>query len=50
MQSKSDKNTVPDDLPPRTQQMVEALSPANTHLDLDDAMQAWIDEMDKKHK
>jgi hypothetical protein len=50
MQSKSDKNTVPDDLPPRTRQMMEALGPATTDLHLDDDTQAWIDAMDKKHK
>lgn len=38
--SESDKNTVPDDLPPRTRRMVEALGPATTSLDLDEDTQA----------
>ena len=46
----SDKNTVPDDLPPRTRQMVNALAPATTDLDLDDNTETWVDAMHKKHK
>lgn len=43
-------STVPDDLPPRTRQMVEALGPATEALDLDDDTQAWIDAAHEKHK
>jgi hypothetical protein len=50
MESMSDKNTVPDDLPPRTRQMVDALGPATTDLDLDDDTEAWVDAMHEKHK
>jgi hypothetical protein len=50
MTSKADKNTVPDDLPPRTRQMVNALNPAPTDLDLDDDTAAWVDAMHEKHK
>ena len=39
-ESESEKNTVPDDLHPRTQRMVEALGPATTSLDLDEDTQA----------
>jgi len=46
----SDNNTVPDDLPPRTREMVEVLGPATTSLDLDDDTKAWIDAMHEKHK
>ena len=49
-ESASDKNTVPDDLPPRTRQMVDALGPAKTDLDLDDDTEAWVDAMHEKHK
>jgi hypothetical protein len=45
-----DYNTVPDDLPPRTRQMVEALGPATETLDLDDDTRAWIDAAHEKHK
>jgi len=45
----SDKNTVPDDLPPRTRQMVDALGPATTDLDLDEDTEAWVDAMHEKH-
>lgn len=45
-----DKNTVPDDLPPRTKEMVETLGPATASLDLDDDTQAWVDAMHEKHK
>jgi len=50
MESMSDENTVPDDLPPRTRQMVDALGPATTDLDLDDDTEAWVDAMHEKHK
>jgi len=46
----SDKNTVPDDLPPRTREMVESLGPATTDLNLDDETSAWVDAMHEKHK
>ena len=50
MSSNSDKNTVLDDLPPRTRQMVDAPGPATTDLDLDQDTEAWTDAMHKKHK
>lgn len=50
MTSKSDKNTVPDDLPSRTRQMVDTLGPATTDLDLDEDTEAWVDAMHKKHQ
>jgi antitoxin component of RelBE/YafQ-DinJ toxin-antitoxin module len=50
MESMPDENTVPDDLPPRTRQMVDALGPATTDLDLDDDTEAWVDAMHEKHK
>jgi hypothetical protein len=46
----SDPSTVPDDLPPRTRQMVEALGPATDALDLDDDTQSWINAAHEKHK
>jgi hypothetical protein len=46
----NDYNAVPDDLPPRTRQMVEALGPATESLDLDDDTRAWIDAAHAKHK
>ncbi len=46
----SNKNTVPGDLPPRTRQMVNALGPATTDLDLDEDTEAWVDAMHDKHK
>ena len=49
-ESESEKNTVPDDLHPRTQRMVEALGPATTSLDLDEDTQAWVGAMHEKHK
>lgn len=49
-ESTSDKSTVPDDLPPRTRQMVKALGPASTNLDLDEDTEAWVDAMHEKHK
>ena len=49
-ESVSDKNTVPDDLPPRTRRMVDALGPATTNLDLDENTEAWVDAMHEKHK
>ena len=49
-ESESEKNTVPDDLPPRTRRMVEALGPATTPLDLDEDTQAWVGAMHEKHK
>jgi hypothetical protein len=49
-ESAPDKNTVPDDLPPRTRQMVDALGPATTDLDLDEDTEAWVDAMHEKHK
>jgi hypothetical protein len=49
-ESASDKNTIPDDLPPRTRQMVDALGPATTELDLDEDTEAWVDAMHEKHK
>jgi hypothetical protein len=49
-ESASDKNTVPDDLPPRTRQMVDALGPATSDLDLDEDTKAWVDAMHEKHK
>lgn len=45
-----DKNTVPDDLPPRTQEMIDALGPSTMDLDLGDDTQAWVDAMHEKHK
>ncbi|MFB6247590.1 MAG: DUF6364 family protein [Salinibacter sp.] len=50
MDSASDKNTVPDDLPPRTRQMVDALGPATTDLDLDEDTEDWVNAMHEKHK
>lgn len=50
MKSKSAKNTVPDDLPPRTRQMLDALAPPKTDLNLDDDTQARVDAMHKKHE
>ena len=50
MTSKSDTDTVSDDLPPRTRQMVNALAPATTNLDLDDDMEDWVDAMHEKHE
>jgi hypothetical protein len=50
MTSKTNKNTVPDDLPPRTRQMVDALGSATTDLDLDEDTAAWVDAMHEKHK
>ena len=50
MKSKSDKNTVPDDLPPRTQQMLDALGSSMSKLNLDADTQAWIKAMHEKHK
>jgi hypothetical protein len=50
MDSASDKSTVPDDLPPRTRQMVDALGPATTDLDLDEDTEAWVNAMHEKHK
>lgn len=49
-ESSSDKNTIPDDLPPRTRQMVDALGPATTELDLDEDTEAWVEAMHEKHK
>ena len=49
-ESASGKNAVPDDLPPRTRQMVDALGPAKTDLDLDEDTEAWVDAMHEKHK
>jgi hypothetical protein len=49
-ESAPDKNTIPDDLPPRTRQIVDALGPATTDLDLDEDAKAWIDAMHEKHK
>lgn len=43
-------STVPDDLPPRTRQMLEALGPAEGSLDLDADTQAWVDAAHEKHK
>ena len=48
--STSDRNTVPDDLTPRSRQMVDALGPATTDLDLDEDTAAWVDAMHEKHK
>jgi hypothetical protein len=48
--SASDQNTVPDDLPPRTRQMVDALGPATTDLDLDEDTEVWVNAMHEKHK
>ena len=48
--SNTDRNRVPDDLPPRTRQMLEELGPATDTLDLDDDTQAWIDAAHEKHK
>ncbi len=45
-----DKDSIPDDLPPRTRQMVNALGPATTDLDLDEDTKAWVDAMHDKHK
>lgn len=50
MTAKSDKNTVPDDLPPRTRQMVNAIGPAMTDLDLEEDTAAWVDAMQEKHE
>lgn len=50
MTSKTDKNTVPDDLPPRTRQMVNALNPAPTDLDLDEDTEARVNAMQEKHE
>lgn len=44
-----DYNTVPDDLPSRTRQMVEALDPAAETLDLNVDTRAWIDAAHAKH-
>lgn len=49
-ESASDKDTVPDDLPPRTRQMVDALGPATADLDLDEDTAAWVDAMHEKHQ
>jgi hypothetical protein len=49
-ESASDKNTVPDDLPPRTRKMVDALGPATPDLDLDADTESWVDAMHEKHK
>ncbi|WP_208426285.1 MULTISPECIES: DUF6364 family protein [Salinibacter] len=49
-ESASDMNTVPDDLPPRTRKMVDALGPAATDLNLDKDTEAWVDAMHEKHK
>lgn len=46
----SDNTTIPEDLPPRTRQMVDALGPASMDLDLDDDTEAWVDAMHEKHK
>ncbi|PSQ95997.1 MAG: hypothetical protein BRD55_08075 [Bacteroidetes bacterium SW_9_63_38] len=46
----SDTNTVPDDLPPRTREMVDALGPATTDLELDADTEAWVDAMHEKHR
>ena len=43
-------NRTPDDLPPRTRQMLEELGPATETLDLDADSQAWIDAAHEKHK
>lgn len=48
--SASDKNTIPNNLPPRTRQMVDALGPAKTDLDLDEDTEAWVDAIHEKHK
>ena len=40
----------PDDLPPRTRQMLEELGPATETLDLDADTQAWVDAAHEKHK
>jgi hypothetical protein len=50
MTSKSDKNTIPDDLPPRTRQMVAACGLATRDLDLDEDTEAWIDPMQEKYE
>jgi hypothetical protein len=49
-EERGDLSTVPDDLPPRTRQMVEALGPATDDLELDDDTKAWIDAAHEKHK
>jgi hypothetical protein len=49
-ESRAENSTVPDNLPPRTRQMVEALGPATTDLDLDEDTEAWVDAMHEKHK
>jgi len=49
-ESAPDKNPVPDDLPPRTRQMVDALGPVTADLDLDDDTEAWVDAMPEKHQ
>ena len=40
----------PDNLPPRTRQMLEELGPATDTLDLDADTQTWIDAAHEKHK
>ena len=43
-------NRAPDNLPPRTRQMLEELGPATDTLDLDADTQTWIDAAHEKHK
>lgn len=43
-------NTVPSDLPARTQRMIDEIGPTSESLDLDEDTQAWIDAAHEKHK
>jgi hypothetical protein len=43
-------NTIPEDPPPRTQQMLDAIGPAQASLSLDSDTEAWIDAANEKHK
>lgn len=43
-------NTVPSDLPARTQRMLDEIGPASESLDLDEDTRAWIDAAHEKHQ
>jgi len=43
-------NTVPSDLPPRTQRMHDEIGPATESLDLDEDTRAWVEAAHEKHK
>lgn len=43
-------NSVPSELPPRTERMIAEIGPATESLDLDEDTQAWVEAAHEKHK